>query len=173
MSWHSLNNLELSAIRKIMLLEVTEAAELIGKVSTRTWQYWESGRSPVPADVEIKINAIFNQRNECLNVFTKELIAQDEMINIPFFRQFEDFEKVFTGANKIWWRVYQGVAAYLFTESNVELNDGAELIKTGYLYQYFAHNRPQDIESQRMENSVKDQGIEPIYVIENQKNSGP
>jgi hypothetical protein len=142
MSWHTLNNLELSAIRKLMMFEVTEAAELIGKVSTRTWQYWESGRSPVPKDVEIKINAIFTKRNECLNGVTDELSDIKEKTNIPFFRQFEDFEKVFTGSNKIWWRVYQGVTAYLFSKSYIELDDTATLSKSSYLYQYFAQKLP-------------------------------
>lgn len=51
MSWSQLNNFELQAIRKLLCLDVSEAAELVAKVSNRTWQYWESGCSPVPHDV--------------------------------------------------------------------------------------------------------------------------
>jgi hypothetical protein len=166
MSWHQLNNLELTAIRKIMMLEVTEAAELIGKVSTRTWQYWESGRSPVPSDVEVEIYAMFSQRNECIEGVLVDIDDQKTPLKIPFFRQFEDFQKIFPGQNKIWWRVYQGVAAYLFSESDAELDDTATLDQTCYLYQYFSRTRPEDIENQRMEQVFKDKGIEPIYKID-------
>ena len=42
---------ELKALRQLLCLECSEAAKHIGNVATRTWQYWESGRAPVPDDV--------------------------------------------------------------------------------------------------------------------------
>ncbi|WP_118986296.1 Aca2/YdiL-like domain-containing protein [Photorhabdus sp. CRCIA-P01] len=61
-----MTNKELQALRKLLMLDVKEAAECIGGVSSRTWQYWEAGRYPIPQDVESAIKDFVNLRNSLL-----------------------------------------------------------------------------------------------------------
>ena len=155
MSWDNLNNLELAALRRAMMMDVADAAKHIGNVGVRTWQHWETGRNRVPADVNEEMYAIWSQRQECLNGVTETTKPEDEP-SIPFFRKYEDFSAVFSEGNEVWWRVYQSVAAFLFSEFDYTLDDEAELDKSSYLYKFFARTRPQDIEFAEQEAKLEE-----------------
>lgn len=157
MSWDNLNFLELAAIRRLLMMDVADAAQCIGKVSNRTWQHWETGRNKVPHDVEEELYALFSQRQECIDGVIKST-KPHEALAIPFFRQYEDFEALFSGANKVWWRVYQSVAAFLFTELSYSLDDSATIDRASYLYQFFSRTRQEDLEYARMERVLDSKG---------------
>lgn len=80
-----MNHKELQACRKLLMLDVSEAAELVGKVSARTWQYWESCRYPVPQDVEDEMQALIARRLELMGE-VDELLAQDRSkgVDLPY-----------------------------------------------------------------------------------------
>lgn len=128
MSWHKLNNSELQAMRKLLMLDVSEAAELIGKVSQRTWQYWESGRSPVPDDVDAEIYGLIQMRNDIIHDLTEtqvksELSDKPDELKMHYYHTFEQFESEHAGKNKVDWRVHQAAVSFVFSEGgDVELN---------------------------------------------------
>ena len=63
-----MNNLELQAARKLLMLDASEAAEEIGNVSTRSWQYWETGERAVPDDVVDEMLALISIRMEKIEI---------------------------------------------------------------------------------------------------------
>ena len=133
MSWEKLNNHELQACRKLLMLDVSEAAELIGKVSPRTWQYWESGRSAVPDDVDMEMYGLIGLRNSMIEAITDEF---EEGSPIPYFHYFDEFSEAFPDQNKVTWRLLQSAASYVFCEGgDVQLTSKAEIDTNGRLYQ--------------------------------------
>src|SRR3546814_1610125 len=78
------SDLELQATRKLLMLDVAEAADLIGQVSPRTWQYWESGRNTVPADVSDEMQALLSIRGEMIDAITEQLPADGSDIELRF-----------------------------------------------------------------------------------------
>lgn len=115
-----MNGKELQALRKLLMLDASEAAELIGGVTTRSWQYWEAGRTAVPADVAEKMEDLLNQRNDLLSARESELF-QAGTTEIQFYSAFSEYQKDFPGATKLGWRLMQGVAASLYADRFVKL----------------------------------------------------
>lgn len=121
-----MNGKELQALRKIFMLDASEAAELIGKVSVRSWQYWEAGRTKVPVDVETAMEALKQQRAERIEAIEASIdhMPIDQWANnleLPFYQRFEDFESENPGRSRLDWRVDQSVAAYFFTDNLARL----------------------------------------------------
>ena len=54
----------LQALRRLLFFTTAEAAELIGGVSERSWQYWESGKRTIPDDVIETVAHLCRWRNE-------------------------------------------------------------------------------------------------------------
>lgn len=155
MSWQELNNHELQAMRKLLMLDVSEAAELIGKVSNRTWQYWEAGRNKVPADVDMEMYALVSQMQECINGAFEE----DNDV-IKWYHTFEDFQKDYEKGNHVWWKVHQAVCGQLFADGEAnELRSDIEADKESYIYKFFSRTREEDIEHERQEKIFRDKGI--------------
>lgn len=118
-----MNNLELQAARKLLMMDVSEAAAEIGKVSPRTWQYWESGRSKVPTDVALEIEALLEVRLERMGVVDDQLaaLATGEILRLPYHISFETYEAANPGACRTIWRIDQSIAAMFYTEGHAEL----------------------------------------------------
>lgn len=115
-----MNNKELQAARKLLMLDASEAAELIGQVSVRTWQYWESGRNAVPADVAEEVLNLLAIRGEKIDSYLPRIEAGETM-ELPFYNNFEQFAEANPGHNRVSWRIEQSVAAALFTEGHASL----------------------------------------------------
>lgn len=118
-----MNNLELQAARKLLMMDVSEAAEEIGKVSPRTWQYWEAGRSKVPTDVALEIEALLEVRLERMRVIDDQLAAlsPDGRLQLKYWLTFEQYQAENPGASKTLWRIDQSIAAMYYTEGVAEL----------------------------------------------------
>lgn len=117
MSWNNINNSELQAMRKLLMLDVAEAAELIGKVSARSWQYWESGKTPVPADVDEEIYSLIQIRNDRINDLSKWQLDNDgETLEMDYYHAFDLFEAENPGKSKLDWRLHQSVVSFIFSE---------------------------------------------------------
>lgn len=155
MSWQELNNHELQAMRKLLMLDVSEAAELIGKVSNRTWQYWESGRSPVPLDVGTEIYALKSQLEECVSGILR---ANEQDSNVRWYHTFEDFQKDYPNQNKAWWKLHQAVCAEMFANmgDDIELLSNIETDRSSYIYKYFSRTRQEDIDTAEQERKFEE-----------------
>lgn len=113
MSESDFNNYELQACRRFLCLDVSEAAELIGKVSARTWRYWEAGRSKVPEDVKVAILELIADRNIMIDA-----LKGNECVN--WYHSFSDFEKNNSNSGRIEWRVHQSACIELFTSGRIK-----------------------------------------------------
>ena len=151
MSWQEINRFELQAIRKLLMLDVTEAAQEIGNVSSRSWQYWESGERPIPSDVDMEMYALISMRNEVLSeIFEAE--KDEEERPQKWYPTFEKFEHDYPGFNKVWWRLHQSVLSHLFCEGgDIELSEDAEIDKESAIYKFFSRTREVDIEHRKQE----------------------
>jgi hypothetical protein len=118
-----MNNLELQAARKLLLLDVKEAAEEIGGVSARSWQYWESGRSPTPSYVERAIEDFLELRLALIDEIAEKIdsLGADQPIELPFYQCYEYFCAEKPDATKTLWRINQSVAALYYTEGLAKL----------------------------------------------------
>jgi hypothetical protein len=150
MSWSGLNNFELQALRKLLCLDVSEAAELIGKVSNRTWQYWEAGRNNIPDDIDMEMYALTQWRNNLIDNTLEEFGLLGDIGVIRWYHTFESFIVDHPSSNKLFWRLHQSTLAYLFAEGGeVELSADAPLKKDGYIYKWFNGITEEQIESKR------------------------
>lgn len=118
-----MNGRELQAARKLLMMDASEAATEIGKVSVRTWQYWEAGRSPVPADVRVRIEELLEVRLERIGAVDDLLAAlpEGEALNLRYCLSFEEYQAENPGASRSLWRIDQGIAAMYYTEGQATL----------------------------------------------------
>ena len=114
-----MNNKELQALRKLFFLSVAEAAEHIGGVSARSWQFWESGRYSIPADVAERMLQLAQRRlkiiETCEDLINEHPEASD--FTQKYDMSLESFAARHKGATLIDWRIAQSVAAYFYGEA--------------------------------------------------------
>lgn len=115
-----MNNKELQAARKLLMLDVSEAAEHVGNVSARSWQYWEAGRVPVPGDVAEQMQMLLRMRRDMIaQVFEDAPAAQ---LTLRYFNSLAEFLTAHPEGNTVGWRLHQSVSAHYYCEDgDVEL----------------------------------------------------
>lgn len=137
-----LNNLSLKAIRQGLGLTVAEAAELPSiNVTKRTFQYWESGKVPLPTDVDLVFFGIVSHRNLVLEQMLADVervtVHQDpEIVGptikpiLPFYKEFADFSAATKCDKVVYWRIYQAVVSDLVMSGKIKnLDDNAAIPK--------------------------------------------
>ena len=108
--------LELKVARKLLGLSTVEAAEHIGKVSKRSWEYWENGQRTIKPDVEELINTLLAIRREIISeVYNMGENAKG--ISVIYYKTPEYCESVLE------WRFSQSLA------STLSLDFGARLVE--------------------------------------------
>lgn len=112
--------IELRAARETIGLTLAEAAEHIGDVTKRSWQYFESGERNVPADIAHKMHSLLNRRREVLKTVQEKMLhAEADLKQIAVIY----YENVSDCANVLEWRFSQSLAKTL------ALDYGAKLVK--------------------------------------------
>lgn len=111
------------------MLEASEAAEHIGKVSVRSWQYWEAGRSPVPEDVSNEIGDLANMRARLIDARIAQ--AASGRISLNYYRTLDDFALATGKASVPMWRLTQSVVAELYARGLAELVESGGLTFSG------------------------------------------
>lgn len=120
---------ELQALRKFLMLDVSEAADVIGGVSKRSWQYWEAGRSPVPDDVENKMNGALTLRQYVIDRLEQDIEdhggdTQDEhgdRLKVPYYHTLASFQEDHPDQGALPWRVRQSAVAELYANNLITL----------------------------------------------------
>lgn len=107
-----MNNYQLQAMRKILMLDVAEAAEGIGGVSNRTWQYWEAGRSLVPDDVKKTICELYELRILLISEINKVQISQ-----FRWYHTYDSFIADYPQSDSVHWRLHQSVLAQVYADN--------------------------------------------------------
>lgn len=158
MSWLNMNNVELQAIRKILMLEVTEAADVIGNgVSSSTWQRWESGSLAIPDEIQAEIYSLCQMRETLLGETFKELYDKNDgsfnaVGTLRYYSTLKAFLIDYPESNHLCWRLHQSVCSSLFAEGgDVELSTDIPLDKRKYIYKWFSFSTPEQLEHKRIE----------------------
>lgn len=115
-----MNNKELQALRKLLMLEVNEAAEQVGEVRARTWYYWEEGRNPIPPEVAQKMIELAGVR---WHMIQKLIKRKEESHRLPYTLTLDDYNNRPEGDEwgVISWRISQSVAAHFYAEGLADL----------------------------------------------------
>lgn len=104
--------LELRIAREHLGLTVSEAAEHIGGVTTRSWNYFENGERSIKPDIEQKILCLLERRKEILSEFTKTDAAQ---IAVIYYGTPDHCDSVLE------WRFSQSLARTLFHDHGARI----------------------------------------------------
>lgn len=110
-----MTNHELKQLRRLLFLDVSEAAALVGECEPRTWQRWEKGERAIPGDVIQTMQMMALSRMEYLQVEHDESDP-----SIRYFETFDEYKAAGGGGNELKWRLAQSVAAALLCESEAE-----------------------------------------------------
>lgn len=119
-----MTNHELKQLRRLLFIEVNEAASLIGTCEPRTWQRWESGDRSIPTDVIQTMQMLALTRLDRL-----QFDFNDADPNYRYFETFNAFKSAGGGGNELMWRLAQSVATALLCEREADKWREAETIK--------------------------------------------
>lgn len=120
---------ELQVCRKLLMLDVKEAASLLGGVSPRSWQYWEADRSSVPDDVADKITALLTERQHIIERIEDEVNRYSDnphhedgkRRSYPYYPTLDHFQADHPDQGVLAWRVYQSALADLYAANVIRL----------------------------------------------------
>lgn len=112
--------IELRAARETIGLTLAEAAEYIGDVTKRSWQYFESGGRSVPTDIAYKMHSLLNRRREVLKTVQEKMLHEQADLKQIAVIYYEDASDC---ASVVEWRFSQSLAKTL------ALDYGAKLVK--------------------------------------------
>ena len=110
-----MTNNELKQLRRLLFLDVSDAARLIGDCEPRTWQRWEKGDRAIPADVVQFVQMLALTRWERL-----QFEFEDSNPNYQYFETFEEYKLAGGSGNELIWRLAQSVAAHLLCEREAD-----------------------------------------------------
>lgn len=115
----------LQALRRLLFFSVEEAAELIAAgperphgVTPRSWQYWERGERPVPADVAETIRRLCAWRAQAIAAAEASMASTHarhgaaSMVVLVWYRTLEDWTSL-AGRLPLYWRPHCSVVAEL------------------------------------------------------------
>lgn len=113
-----MTGLELKIAREILGLSQEEAAEHIGKVSRRSWSYWEVGRSAIKPDVAEFLQKLMKRRQDIIKQFTESKAAANAQdVVVIYYREVEDCPSFLD------WKFSQSLARTLSIDFGVSLVD--------------------------------------------------
>lgn len=111
-----MNGTELKQLRRLLFIDVSEAARLIGECEPRAWQRWEKGDRSIPLDVAQTIQMLSLTRLERL-----QLESDDNDPSYRYFETFSEYKACNGGGNELMWRIAQSVATQLLCEQQAHL----------------------------------------------------
>lgn len=109
----------LQALRRLLFFSVDEAADLIGHVSPRSWQYWERGERTIPQDVADTLRFLVEWRAKAIETVesvTREQSRKRPIIEITSMWYATPEEWLATGRPEIYWRPQQSATAALIAK---------------------------------------------------------
>jgi len=110
-----MNNNELKQLRRLLFLDVAEAAAHIGECEPRTWQRWEKGDRSIPLDVVKTIQMLALSRLEML-----QFEFDESNPSYCYFETFKAYKSAGGAGNELKWRLAQSVATALLCEREAD-----------------------------------------------------
>lgn len=72
-----MNHIELKTARILLGLTLQDAAEHIGKMKQRSWEFLEQGKRPIPDDVVRTMCFLIKRRREILTAIQEKMLRED------------------------------------------------------------------------------------------------
>lgn len=117
-----MNHKELQALRKLLMLDTSEAAEHVGEVKARTWYYWEEGKNPIPPEVAGSMLDLERMRKMRIEKARKQIHDGGKL---KYHTRYEDYNvdpDTPSGQHSVVsWRISQSVAAHFYAEGLADL----------------------------------------------------
>lgn len=114
----------LQALRRLLFFSVEEAAELIGGVSPRSWQYWERGERSIPDDVIDTLRDLCAWRAQAIAAAEKQMAEARRTFGSPpdetvlvWYARLADWQSL-SGHDALLWRPHCSVIADLLARHN-------------------------------------------------------
>jgi len=112
-----MNHLELQALRQLCFLSINEAATYIsGDSNVTQWQNWEKGVIYIPNSVSEKLQAMNINRRQRLNAIIDKINNRIGNNTMRFFPEYDAFRVAYPEEDYLGWKVYQSVAAELYSD---------------------------------------------------------
>lgn len=109
------------ALRQIFLMTQAEAAQWVGDVSERSWQYWEEGRKPVPEDVAAMLRMIASKRTLDIDLALQQINAGSPAVAV-WYRFSDDWRWRATPKDHPWaWKLHNSIVAELASRGCVQI----------------------------------------------------
>lgn len=116
-----MSSAECQALRQLLLLTQAEAGSWIGNVTERSWQYWESGKRPVPEDVAVKLRSVAKERFEHVDAALLELSTGARPVSV-WYQSARDWQWRSAPDEKPWaWKLHNSIAAELCARQAITL----------------------------------------------------
>lgn len=121
------------------MLNVAEAAELLGEVSKRSWQYWEAGRSKVPVNVSLKMKNLMILRDQTISKIESDCL-ENKVEEIKWYKTYQEFKNDYPSKSEVIWKMHQSISSFIFSrKENISLNEKADKDNdiNVFFYKYF------------------------------------
>ncbi|QTF07330.1 YdiL family protein [Brenneria izadpanahii] len=113
-----MNHLELQALRQLFFMSVDEAANYIaGDNNTEMWRQWEKGEKGIPLSVIDTLTLMNKKRKERINAIIEKINNRIGNNTMRFFPDFDAFRSVYIEGDYLEWKIYQSVAAELYSHN--------------------------------------------------------
>ncbi|MEO3988485.1 YdiL family protein [Pseudocitrobacter cyperus] len=107
---------ELQALRHILALTIDECANWVAcDGDIKAWQSWEEGRQTIPDVIIEKMLAIRQKRIMHINAIIQKINHRIGNNTMRVFRDLETFRSVYSQGEFLDWKIYQSVAAELYS----------------------------------------------------------
>ena len=122
--------LQLTCQRRALGLNISELADMLG-IDKRVISFVERGeRKPTDDYLESmqKIGTLYDMLITYLNIDLKMCRLKGVAAALPYFVNFDDFERVTSNDNKTYWRVWQAAIGHLALKDIVTIIDDSKKI---------------------------------------------
>ena len=112
----------LQALRRLLFFSVDEAATLVGRVSVRSWQYWERGERAIPEDVRNAILHLADWRQRALGAARQQIkpTPRGARLAMVWYNTLDDWATL-SEREPEYWRPQCSVLAELAAEFGADL----------------------------------------------------
>lgn len=113
-----MNHTELKTARKLLCLTAQEAAEFVGGMKTRSWEYLEQGAKKIPDDIVEKMQVLLQRRRDALADAQEKMLREEGDLNAISVIFYENPEHC---ASILEWRFSQSLAITLAHDYHARL----------------------------------------------------
>ncbi|CRY54105.1 Domain of uncharacterised function (DUF1870) [Yersinia intermedia] len=116
-----MNYLELQALRQLFFMSIEESAQFIlgdnieEIKKVQMWQQWENGEQEIPVAVIETLTSMNEKRRKRINAIIDKINNRIGNNTMRFFPDYEAFRSIYPDGDFLEWKIYQSVAAELYS----------------------------------------------------------